>query len=129
MSTRSSTLDVCLTVLNQVLSIMTRPDQSEPSVSPASIPRYYSQLKKAHKERVVPELREEDIEETFVRGAGSFVLVPYHLLIHVFHAHRKWSWRAICEQDGEQCATDTQANWYSSMLSRDSLIEAEQEAR
>ncbi|EED77345.1 predicted protein [Postia placenta Mad-698-R] len=34
------------------------------------IPRYYSQLKKAHKQRVVPELKEEDLEEAFVRGSG-----------------------------------------------------------
>ena len=34
------------------------------------VPRYYSQLKKAHKERKVPELREQDIEERFVRGSG-----------------------------------------------------------
>ncbi|KAF8911154.1 RF-1 domain-containing protein, partial [Gymnopilus junonius] len=40
---------------------------SEPSASP---PRHFSALKKAHKERVVPELREEDLEETFVRGSG-----------------------------------------------------------
>lgn len=30
----------------------------------------YSVLKNAHKERVIPELREEDLEETFVRGSG-----------------------------------------------------------
>ncbi|KAF9815431.1 hypothetical protein IEO21_04602 [Rhodonia placenta] len=34
------------------------------------VPRYYSQLKKAHKQRVVPELKEEDLEEAFVRGSG-----------------------------------------------------------
>ncbi|KZT11647.1 RF-1-domain-containing protein [Laetiporus sulphureus 93-53] len=34
------------------------------------IPRFYSQLKKAHKQRVVPELKEEDLEESFVRGSG-----------------------------------------------------------
>lgn len=28
----------------------------------------YSTLKKAYKERVIPELREEDLEESFVRG-------------------------------------------------------------
>jgi hypothetical protein len=28
----------------------------------------YSALKKAHKLRVIPELREEDLEESFVRG-------------------------------------------------------------
>ncbi|KAF8894702.1 RF-1 domain-containing protein [Infundibulicybe gibba] len=33
-------------------------------------PRNYSALKKAHKERKVPELREEDLEESFVRGSG-----------------------------------------------------------
>jgi hypothetical protein len=30
----------------------------------------YSQLKKAHKHRSVPELREEDLEESFVRGSS-----------------------------------------------------------
>ncbi|PBK96675.1 hypothetical protein ARMGADRAFT_923082 [Armillaria gallica] len=35
------------------------------------VPRMnYSVLKKAHKERVIPELKEEDLEETFVRGIG-----------------------------------------------------------
>ncbi|KAJ7285688.1 RF-1 domain-containing protein [Mycena rebaudengoi] len=32
-------------------------------------PAFYSALKKAHKQRAVPELREEDLEEAFVRGA------------------------------------------------------------
>jgi len=35
-----------------------------------AIPRFYSQLKKAHKDRKVPEVREEDLEESFVRGSG-----------------------------------------------------------
>ncbi|KAF8162909.1 RF-1 domain-containing protein [Crassisporium funariophilum] len=30
----------------------------------------YSALKKAHKDRIMPELREEDLEEMFVRGSG-----------------------------------------------------------
>ncbi|KAJ3477745.1 hypothetical protein NLI96_g10259 [Meripilus lineatus] len=49
------------------------PDENEihPSTSSTSnTPRYYSQLKKAHKERKLPELREEDLEESFVRGSG-----------------------------------------------------------
>ncbi|KAI0373301.1 hypothetical protein BV20DRAFT_989966 [Pilatotrama ljubarskyi] len=46
------------------------PPQSGRSAPAANVPRYYSQLKKAHKERVVPELKEEDIEESFVRGSG-----------------------------------------------------------
>ena len=36
--------------------------------SPQTPPRYYSVLKKAHKNRVIPELRDEDLEEAFVRG-------------------------------------------------------------
>ncbi|KAI9056889.1 hypothetical protein FKP32DRAFT_1748031 [Trametes sanguinea] len=49
-----------------------RPSQADPSDSEAkpSVPRNFSQLKKAHKARVVPELKEEDLEETFVRGSG-----------------------------------------------------------
>ncbi|KAI0806952.1 RF-1 domain-containing protein [Fomes fomentarius] len=46
------------------------PEQSESSASPSKIPRFYSQLKKAHQQRVLPELKEEDIEESFVRGSG-----------------------------------------------------------
>jgi len=30
----------------------------------------FSELKKAHKQRVIPELKEEDLEESFVRGSG-----------------------------------------------------------
>ncbi|KAG6845182.1 hypothetical protein H0H87_012739 [Tephrocybe sp. NHM501043] len=30
----------------------------------------FSKLKKAHRERVLPELKEEDLEESFVRGSG-----------------------------------------------------------
>ncbi|KAF8638795.1 hypothetical protein AX17_001854, partial [Amanita inopinata Kibby_2008] len=35
-----------------------------------SVPIYYSALKRAHKERSIPILREEDLEESFVRGSG-----------------------------------------------------------
>ncbi|KIP04799.1 hypothetical protein PHLGIDRAFT_75374 [Phlebiopsis gigantea 11061_1 CR5-6] len=35
-----------------------------------SVPRNFSQLKKATKERKVPDIREEDIDESFVRGSG-----------------------------------------------------------
>jgi hypothetical protein len=37
-------------------------------VQSAAVPRFYSQLKKAHKERLVPALNESDLEESFVRG-------------------------------------------------------------
>ncbi|KIJ68944.1 hypothetical protein HYDPIDRAFT_105481 [Hydnomerulius pinastri MD-312] len=35
-----------------------------------AVPRNFSALKRAHKQRQVPELREEDLEESFVRGSG-----------------------------------------------------------
>ncbi|KIM80804.1 hypothetical protein PILCRDRAFT_822083 [Piloderma croceum F 1598] len=34
------------------------------------VPRNYSALKRAHKERTPPELNEDDLEEAFVRGSG-----------------------------------------------------------
>ncbi|PFH52430.1 hypothetical protein AMATHDRAFT_74222 [Amanita thiersii Skay4041] len=37
------------------------------------VPTYYSALKKAHKQRRVPVLREEDLEESFVRGGGQSI--------------------------------------------------------
>ncbi|KAG6885989.1 hypothetical protein C0993_006105 [Termitomyces sp. T159_Od127] len=38
--------------------------------SPSHLSMNFSQLKKARKERVVPELKEEDLEENFVRGTS-----------------------------------------------------------
>ncbi|KAJ7470602.1 RF-1 domain-containing protein [Mycena latifolia] len=38
--------------------------------SASKAPTFYSTLKKAHKDRVVPEVKEEDLEEMFVRGLG-----------------------------------------------------------
>ncbi|KAI9511311.1 RF-1 domain-containing protein [Russula earlei] len=35
-----------------------------------TVPRFYSQMKKAHKERPIPVLNESDLEESFVRGSG-----------------------------------------------------------
>ncbi|KAH7889246.1 RF-1 domain-containing protein [Phlebopus sp. FC_14] len=44
---------------------------TDPAVPPEkTAPRNFSALKKAHRERKVPELREEDLEESFVRGSG-----------------------------------------------------------
>ncbi|KAF8479018.1 RF-1 domain-containing protein [Russula ochroleuca] len=39
-------------------------------VQSVAVPRFYSQMKKAHKERVIPVLNENDLEESFVRGSG-----------------------------------------------------------
>ncbi|EIM90375.1 uncharacterized protein STEHIDRAFT_154200 [Stereum hirsutum FP-91666 SS1] len=47
--------------------------QSEATTPPPpspTAPRFYSQLKKAHKQRIIPELKESDLEENFVRGSG-----------------------------------------------------------
>ena len=93
--------------------------------TPPAVPRYYSQLKKAHKERVVPELKEEDLEETFVRGARTFVLVPYLSLMHTLVGHRKWPRRSIREQDGKQCAASAQADRDTSFVPGNSFSEAE----
>jgi len=43
---------------------------SEVDSSKPAAPRHYSQLKKAHQNRVPPELKEEDLDESFVRGSG-----------------------------------------------------------
>lgn len=43
-------------------------DSANTTLANDNIPRYYSQLRKAHQQRKVPELREEDLEEAFVRG-------------------------------------------------------------
>ena len=39
-----------------------------PETAKKHVPIYYSALKRAHKDRKLPVLREEDIEESFVRG-------------------------------------------------------------
>ena len=83
-----------------MLFFMTSPEQTstvELNEQPQNVPRYYSQLKKAHKDRVVPELKEEDLEESFVRGAGLSTLVLYSLLMRIILGHRKRPRRTICE--------------------------------
>ena len=46
-----------------------RLDSSEvQDVQSVAVPRFYSQMKKASKERVIPVLNENDLEESFVRG-------------------------------------------------------------
>ncbi|KAF8061565.1 hypothetical protein FPV67DRAFT_1509434 [Lyophyllum atratum] len=40
------------------------------SFSSSHLSMNYSQLKKVHKQRVLPDLKEEDLEESFVRGSG-----------------------------------------------------------
>ena len=83
---------------------MTSLDQSSstvPNESKPSVPRYYSQLKKAHKERVTPELKEEDLEESFVRGAGLPAFVSYSPLMRMIFGFRERSGRTVREQNGK----------------------------
>ncbi|KAF8267844.1 RF-1 domain-containing protein [Lactarius quietus] len=48
-----------------------RDTESRGDDAPFSVaPRFFSQMKRAHKERVMPVINEDDIEETFVRGSG-----------------------------------------------------------
>lgn len=70
--------------------------------SKAKVPRFFSQLKKAHKGRIIPELKEEDLEESFVRGAGCSVSVSYVLLMRIILGNRQRPRWAVREQDGEQ---------------------------
>jgi len=46
------------------------PSNSGTATPNVNIPRYYSQLKRVSMQRKVPELKEEDLEESFVRGSG-----------------------------------------------------------
>lgn len=51
-------------------------DAAQQPKAGSEVPVFYSALKRAHKERVVPELREEDLEEQFVRGVYLLSLHP-----------------------------------------------------
>ncbi|KAH9977280.1 RF-1 domain-containing protein [Lactifluus volemus] len=45
-------------------------DSQSDGDSSTTVPRFYSQLKRAHKKRVLPVIDENDLEESFVRGSG-----------------------------------------------------------
>ncbi|KAJ3521912.1 hypothetical protein NMY22_g12112 [Coprinellus aureogranulatus] len=65
------------------------PSESDAAQQPKSTskrPMFYSALKRAHKERVVPELREEDLEEQFVRGACllSLIFLKWQVVLNGF---------------------------------------------
>ncbi|KAF8212399.1 RF-1 domain-containing protein [Mycena galopus ATCC 62051] len=59
---------------------------------------FYSALKKAHKNRVVPELREEDLEEAFVRGSGPGGQSVNKTENNVQLLHRPTGIRVSCHQ-------------------------------
>jgi peptide chain release factor len=55
-------------------------DPPSDGVSSTAIPRFYSQMKKAHKERVMPVIDENDLEESFVRGVYHMVVLHFGFL-------------------------------------------------
>ena len=71
---------------------------SEPGIDPAVPPPNpnrklnYSQLKRAHANRVIPELKESDLEESFIRG--RFPLQNNTLPSH-YQDPRERSWWTI----------------------------------
>lgn len=65
--------------------------------SEQSRPLYYSALKKASQERVIPEIREEDLEESFARGKGLFDPSSTWSRSHCL-GYRKWSCRFLYEK-------------------------------
>lgn len=46
------------------------PEANPPTLASKPRPLHYSALKKASQKRVIPEIGEEDLEESFVRGSG-----------------------------------------------------------
>ncbi|KAG1718503.1 RF-1 domain-containing protein [Suillus lakei] len=80
-----------------------RLEKSEQSVEPAAqhsvnTPRNFSALKKAHKERKIPELREEDIEESFVRGSGPGGQSINKTQNNVQLLHKPTGFRVACQE-------------------------------
>ncbi|KAI0691172.1 RF-1 domain-containing protein [Cytidiella melzeri] len=68
------------------------------SESSSAVPRYYSQLKKAHKSRQIPEIREEDLEESFVRGSGPGGQSINKTENNVQLLHKPTGFRVTCQQ-------------------------------
>ncbi|EIN07810.1 hypothetical protein PUNSTDRAFT_88482, partial [Punctularia strigosozonata HHB-11173 SS5] len=70
----------------------------DPSQEPKQRRLNYSQLKKAHKNRVTPELREEDLEESFVRGHGPGGQAINKTNNNVQLIHKPTGIRVTCQQ-------------------------------
>ncbi|KAG2147125.1 RF-1 domain-containing protein [Suillus cothurnatus] len=64
----------------------------------ANIPRNFSALKRAHKDREIPELREEDIEESFVRGSGPGGQSINKTQNNVQLLHKPTGFRVACQE-------------------------------
>ena len=56
---------------------MSSSDLQSDGVSSTAVPRFYSQMKRAHRERVIPVIDEKDLEESFVRGVYSAIALHF----------------------------------------------------
>ncbi|KAG2061683.1 hypothetical protein BDR06DRAFT_1001951 [Suillus hirtellus] len=71
----------------------------EPVAQPSSnLPRTFSALRRAHKDREIPELREEDIEESFVRGSGPGGQSINKTQNNVQLLHKPTGFRVACQE-------------------------------
>ncbi|KAG1877801.1 RF-1 domain-containing protein [Suillus subalutaceus] len=64
----------------------------------ANMLRNFSALKRAHKDREIPELREEDIEESFVRGSGPGGQSINKTQNNVQLLHKPTGFRVACQE-------------------------------
>ncbi|KAG1906014.1 RF-1 domain-containing protein [Suillus fuscotomentosus] len=71
----------------------------EPAAQPSpNLPRNFSALRRAHKDREIPELREEDIEESFVRGSGPGGQSINKTQNNVQLLHKPTGFRVACQE-------------------------------
>ncbi|KAG2157405.1 RF-1 domain-containing protein [Suillus clintonianus] len=78
-------------------------EKGEQSIEPAAqhsvnMPQHFSALKRAHKERKIPELREGDIEESFVRGSGPGGQSINKTQNNVQLLHKPTGFRVACQE-------------------------------
>ncbi|KAI0253873.1 RF-1 domain-containing protein [Lactifluus subvellereus] len=73
-------------------------DPRSDGVSSPAVPRFYSQMKRAHKERVIPVIDETDLEETFVRGSGPGGQSINKTQNNVQLLHKPTGFRVSCQE-------------------------------
>lgn len=124
--------------LNDFCSDSESNDISSSAPSPPSVPRYYSQLKKAAKERKIPELREEDLEETFVRGSGPGGQSINKTENNVQLLHKPTGIRVACQETrsltqnrkiARKLLLDKLDQLYNPGLSKQEMLRAKQQER
>ncbi|KAH9857678.1 RF-1 domain-containing protein [Lenzites betulinus] len=102
------------------------------------VPRYYSQLKKAHKDRVLPELKEDDLEESFVRGSGPGGQSVNKTENNVQLLHKPTGIRVACQETrslqqnrkiARKILLDKLDTLYNPGLSKQELLKAKQHER